>query len=63
MAERGFDQNEEKKSYGSVFVLGIGLLVAFSLSKRDFIDLITQRRSRPTTRKIRSFRRMLIIRS
>lgn len=31
MAERGFDQNEEKKSYGSVFLIGIGLLVAFSL--------------------------------
>ena len=31
MAERGIDQNEEKKSYGSVFLIGIGLLVAFSL--------------------------------
>lgn len=31
MAERGIDQNEEKKSYGSVFVIGIGLLVALSL--------------------------------
>jgi hypothetical protein len=31
MAERGIDQNEEKKSYGSIFVIGIGLLVAFSL--------------------------------
>ncbi len=31
MAERGIDQNEEKKSYGSIFLLGIGLLVAFSL--------------------------------
>jgi len=30
MAERGFDQNEEKKSYGSVFLIGIGLLVVFS---------------------------------
>ena len=31
MAERGIDQNEEKKSYSSIFVIGIGLLVAFSL--------------------------------
>ncbi len=31
MAERGVDQKEEKKSYGSVFVLGAGLLVALSL--------------------------------
>src|SRR5262245_47119458 len=31
MAERGIDQKEEKKSYGSVFVLGAGLLVALSL--------------------------------
>ena len=30
MAERGIDQNEEKKSYASIFVIGIGLLVAFS---------------------------------
>src|SRR5262245_285633 len=30
MAERGYDQKEEKKSYGSVFVIGIGLLVALS---------------------------------
>ena len=30
MAERGIDPNEEKKSYGSIFVIGIGLLVAFS---------------------------------
>src|SRR5688572_11378448 len=31
MAERGVDQNEEKKSYGSVFVIGVALLVALSL--------------------------------
>src|SRR5574341_512886 len=31
MAERGVDQKEEKKSYGSVFVLGAGLLTALSL--------------------------------
>ena len=31
MAERGIDQNEEKKSYSSIFVIAIGLLVAFSL--------------------------------
>jgi mono/diheme cytochrome c family protein len=31
MAERGIDQNEEKKSYGSVFLIGIALLVALSL--------------------------------
>jgi mono/diheme cytochrome c family protein/predicted nucleic acid-binding Zn-ribbon protein len=31
MAERGFDPKEERKSYGSVFVIGAGLLVAFSL--------------------------------
>ena len=31
MAERGIDQKEEKKSYGSVFVIGIALLVALSL--------------------------------
>jgi mono/diheme cytochrome c family protein/predicted nucleic acid-binding Zn-ribbon protein len=31
MAERSVDQNEEKKSYGSIFVIGIGLLVALSL--------------------------------
>jgi len=31
MAERGIDQKEEKKSYGSVFVLGIGLLVALTI--------------------------------
>ena len=30
MAERGIDQNEEKKSYGSVFLIGIALLVALS---------------------------------
>jgi mono/diheme cytochrome c family protein/predicted nucleic acid-binding Zn-ribbon protein len=30
MAERGFDQNEEKKSYGSIFLIGIALLVVFS---------------------------------
>jgi hypothetical protein len=30
MAERGIDQKEEKKSYGSVFVIGIALLVALS---------------------------------
>jgi mono/diheme cytochrome c family protein len=31
MAERGVDQKEEKKSYGSVFVLGAGILAALSL--------------------------------
>jgi len=31
MAERGIDQNEEKKSYGSVFLIGVALLVALSL--------------------------------
>ena len=31
MAERGIDQNEEKKSYGSVFIIGIALLVVLSL--------------------------------
>jgi mono/diheme cytochrome c family protein/predicted nucleic acid-binding Zn-ribbon protein len=31
MAERGIDQKEEKKSYGSAFVIGSGLLVALSL--------------------------------
>ena len=31
MAERGIDQNEEKKSYGSVFLIGIALLVALSV--------------------------------
>ena len=31
MAERGIDQQEEKKSYGSVFIIGSGLLVALSL--------------------------------
>ncbi|HKY06790.1 MAG TPA: c-type cytochrome [Candidatus Binatia bacterium] len=31
MAERGIDQQEEKKSYGSVFVIGIALLVALSV--------------------------------
>jgi mono/diheme cytochrome c family protein/predicted nucleic acid-binding Zn-ribbon protein len=31
MAERGVDPKEEKKSYGSVFVVGAGLLVALSL--------------------------------
>jgi mono/diheme cytochrome c family protein/cytochrome c2/peptidoglycan hydrolase CwlO-like protein len=30
MAERGIDQTEEKKSYGSVFLIGIALLVAVS---------------------------------
>src|SRR5512143_4103543 len=30
MAERSIDQNEEKKSYGSIFVIGIALLVALS---------------------------------
>ena len=30
MAERGVDQKEEKKSYGSVFVIGAALLVALS---------------------------------
>jgi mono/diheme cytochrome c family protein len=30
MAERGIDPNEEKKSYGSIFLIGIALLVAFS---------------------------------
>lgn len=31
MAVRGFDENEEKKSYGSVFLLGASLLVAVTL--------------------------------
>ena len=31
MAERGVDLKEEKKSYGSVFVIGVALLVAISL--------------------------------
>jgi len=31
MAERGIDQKEERKSYGSVFIIGVGLLVAMSL--------------------------------
>ncbi|MGE5306338.1 MAG: c-type cytochrome [Alphaproteobacteria bacterium] len=31
MAERSIDQKEEKKSYGSIFVVGIALLVALSL--------------------------------
>ena len=31
MAERGVDQKEEKKSYGSVFVIGAGFLVVLSL--------------------------------
>ncbi len=31
MAERGIDQKEEKKSYGSVFVIGIALLVALTV--------------------------------
>ena len=31
MAERGVDQKEEKKSYGSVFVIGVGLLVMLTL--------------------------------
>ncbi|HZD41120.1 MAG TPA: c-type cytochrome, partial [Terriglobales bacterium] len=31
MAERGIDQQEEKKSYGSVFIIGVALLVAVSL--------------------------------
>jgi mono/diheme cytochrome c family protein len=31
MAERGIDQQEEKKSYGSVFLIGIALLVALSI--------------------------------
>ena len=31
MAERGFDPQEEKKSYGSVFLIGIALLVALSI--------------------------------
>ena len=31
MAERGIDQQEEKKSYGSVFLIGIALLVALSV--------------------------------
>ena len=30
MAERGIDQSEEKKSYGSIFLIGIALLVVFS---------------------------------
>jgi mono/diheme cytochrome c family protein len=36
MAERGIDQKEEKKSYGSVFVIGAALLVA--LSAWAFLD-------------------------
>src|ERR1700730_15032559 len=47
MAERGFDQNEEKKSYGSIFLIGIALLVAFSfwafwddnISRRPWKDI------------------------
>lgn len=31
MAVRGFDENEEKKSYGSVFLVGASLLVAVTL--------------------------------
>src|SRR3989338_5008970 len=31
MALRGFDQNEEKKSYGGVFLLGSALLVVVTL--------------------------------
>ena len=31
MAERGIDPKEEHKSYGSVFVIGTGLLVVMSL--------------------------------
>src|ERR1043165_6621401 len=31
MAERGVDPKEEKKSFGSAFVIGIALLVALSL--------------------------------
>ena len=31
MAERGIDPQEEKKSYGSVFLIGIALLVALSI--------------------------------
>jgi mono/diheme cytochrome c family protein/predicted nucleic acid-binding Zn-ribbon protein len=31
MAERGIDQNEEKKSYGSIFLIGSALLVTFTL--------------------------------
>ena len=31
MAERGIDQQEEKKSYGSVFLIGIAMLVALSI--------------------------------
>jgi len=42
MAERGIDQKEEKKSYGAVFVLGAGLLVALSLWA-FFDDNITRR--------------------
>jgi hypothetical protein len=30
MAERGIDKNEEKKSYGSVFLIGIALLVVLT---------------------------------
>lgn len=30
MAERGIDQNEEKKSYGSIFLIGSALLVALT---------------------------------
>jgi mono/diheme cytochrome c family protein len=42
MAERGVDPKEEKKSYGSVFVLGAGLLAALSLWA-FFDDNITRR--------------------
>ena len=31
MADRGIDQKEEKKSYGSVFLIGIAMLVALSV--------------------------------
>jgi mono/diheme cytochrome c family protein len=31
MAERGIDQQEEKKSYGSIFVVGVALLVVMTL--------------------------------
>ena len=31
MAVRGIDEHEEKKSYGSVFVLGSAILVALTL--------------------------------
>jgi mono/diheme cytochrome c family protein len=42
MAERGVDQKEERKSYGSVFVIGAGLLAALSLWA-FFDDNITRR--------------------